>query len=418
MDVSWRSFGPRRCQRTLYRSRTNETGAIFGSVGFGRREVALLLASFVGRVACWHPSAAHYTLRVFSELAVVTNQTCGPWRRLPDMDIQGFGDMQLRDGDLEACQIHCCKEVFCHAVKYSQSMELCLLYDKRTPIVQTMQSFMDFSLYVKGTFVKNRHRRDSLSVLEVGSQNVNGGMFKYVPPGWRYVGVDIRAGPGVDVVLKDPYQLPFPDGYFDLVASVSALEHCDFYFLLFQEMVRVSRGFIYINVPSDQPDHSAQVSPDSWRFLADSAGSLLRWSHRNGQNSLRLSQSFVAPAAPEVQPHRDTVMLFSVTEKDLRIDEEILNNYDILFRNLLLSNRCWARANASDISKTILRHEVHSDQIEEMAAWNYCCSVYWSVNKDEITSMDPSVQKIISMEAETVCNALPTWIDWRTCCTV
>ena len=49
-------------------------------------------------------------------------------------------------------------------------------------------------------------RAEPLVILDLGSQDING---CYRPlfalPPWKYVGVDLAAGPNVDVVLSDPY---------------------------------------------------------------------------------------------------------------------------------------------------------------------------------------------------------------------
>ena len=60
----------------------------------------------------------------------------------------------------------------------------------------------------------------ALSVVDIGSYDVNGSYRPlFAQPGWRYTGVDLEAGPGVDVVLSSPYRLPFATGSVDLVVS-------------------------------------------------------------------------------------------------------------------------------------------------------------------------------------------------------
>ena len=46
---------------------------------------------------------------------------------------------------------------------------------------------------------------EPLSVLDVGSFDVNGTYRDLIPDAWSYVGLDIRPGPNVDVVVADPY---------------------------------------------------------------------------------------------------------------------------------------------------------------------------------------------------------------------
>src|SRR6478672_10719054 len=49
-----------------------------------------------------------------------------------------------------------------------------------------------------------------LRVVDIGSYDVNGSYRTlFGNPAWSYQGVDLEAGPGVDIVLKSPYCLPF-----------------------------------------------------------------------------------------------------------------------------------------------------------------------------------------------------------------
>ncbi len=54
-------------------------------------------------------------------------------------------------------------------------------------------------------------------ILDVGSYDVNGTLRPAAPEGASYTGIDLSAGPGVDLVLKDPRSYPFPADSFDLV---------------------------------------------------------------------------------------------------------------------------------------------------------------------------------------------------------
>lgn len=112
-------------------------------------------------------------------------------------------------------------------------------------------------------------------VLEIGSMDVNGGYRPLL--GERdatYTGVDIEAGPGVDLVLEDPSVLPFGDGTFDLVLSGQMLEHSPFFWRTFAEMARVldKRGVIVLIAPSSGPIHRYPV--DCYRFYPDAFASL------------------------------------------------------------------------------------------------------------------------------------------------
>lgn len=67
--------------------------------------------------------------------------------------------------------------------------------------------------------------RSASTVLEGGSFDVNGTPRKYFPVTAEYVGVDWRAGKGVDVVSLLHEYKEKPDGYFDFVVSTEMLEH-------------------------------------------------------------------------------------------------------------------------------------------------------------------------------------------------
>ncbi|MBV8307231.1 MAG: methyltransferase type 11, partial [Gammaproteobacteria bacterium] len=54
-------------------------------------------------------------------------------------------------------------------------------------------------------------------VLDIGAQDVNGSLRQVVPSEFSYVGVDFVHGKGVDVVLEDPYVLPFAQDSADVV---------------------------------------------------------------------------------------------------------------------------------------------------------------------------------------------------------
>jgi SAM-dependent methyltransferase len=121
-------------------------------------------------------------------------------------------------------------------------------------------------------------------VIEIGSQDVNGSIRTVCPPGFEYVGVDFCAGKGVDLVIDDPYKLPFDDGAADIIVSSSCFEHSEFFWLVFLEIMRCLRphGLFYMNAPSTGEFHRYPV--DCWRFYPDSALAMANWGKRNGMN--------------------------------------------------------------------------------------------------------------------------------------
>jgi SAM-dependent methyltransferase len=130
--------------------------------------------------------------------------------------------------------------------------------------------------------------KDAGLILDIGSQNVNGSLKDAVPNKFEYVGLDFQAAPGVDVVLTDPYKLPFEDKSADIILTSSCLEHSEMFWLTFLEMARVIKpdGLIYLNVPSAGEYHSYPV--DCWRFQIDASKALMNWANREGYPTVLL----------------------------------------------------------------------------------------------------------------------------------
>lgn len=110
-------------------------------------------------------------------------------------------------------------------------------------------------------------------VLEVGSLNVNGTVRELF--GSDYIGVDMRDGPGVDMVAE-AHKLPFEDESFDVVISTEMLEHDAQFWLSLPEMGRVLRpagGVLILTTRSNGfPEHG--FPEDYWRFMPNSVGLL------------------------------------------------------------------------------------------------------------------------------------------------
>lgn len=131
-------------------------------------------------------------------------------------------------------------------------------------------------------------KRPGLKILEIGSQNVNGTIRTNAPSDCEYVGLDFVEGRGVDIVISDAYALPIDSASVDVVVSSSCLEHSEFFWLTFNEMLRILKpnGLLYINAPSNGGFHRYPV--DCWRFYPDSGIALQNWSRRCGYNTVLL----------------------------------------------------------------------------------------------------------------------------------
>ncbi len=131
-------------------------------------------------------------------------------------------------------------------------------------------------------------KRPSSLVVDIGAQDVNGSLREVCPSNCKYIGVDFVAGKEVDVVLQDPYRLPFDDGSVDFVVSSSCFEHSEMFWLIFLEILRILKpsGLFYLNVPSNGRFHRHPV--DCWRFYPDSGNALVAWARRNNYPTILL----------------------------------------------------------------------------------------------------------------------------------
>ena len=122
-----------------------------------------------------------------------------------------------------------------------------------------------------------RHR--PLRVLDVGAMDVNGSYrVLFDDPLWEYTGVDLEAGPGVDIVLGSPYDWSaIRSGSFDVVVSGQAFEHIEFPWVTAMQVNRVlvEGGIFCMIVPSGGHEHRYPL--DCWRYYPDGARALARW---------------------------------------------------------------------------------------------------------------------------------------------
>ena len=141
--------------------------------------------------------------------------------------------------------------------------------------ISALNSFLDF---------KNNYLRDKnteIVMVEIVSQSVNESIKKHLDKNYKYIGVDIVKGNNVDIVLDDPYKLPFEKESIDVVISISTFEHPEFFWLSYLEILRILKptGLFFLNAPSNSNYH--RHSSDNWRFYPDSSKALENWGHRN-----------------------------------------------------------------------------------------------------------------------------------------
>lgn len=172
-------------------------------------------------------------------------------------------------------------------------------------------SAMEYGTLFFNTYLKNSK---DLTIVDIGSQDVNGSLRSVAPPNNKYVGVDFVKANGVDVLITDPYSLPFDNESVDVVVSSSCFEHSEFFWLLFNETLRILKptGLLYINAPSNGLFHRYPV--DCWRFYPDSGVALQNWGKRSGYRCALL-ESFIGNQKND--GWNDFVAVFLKDEKNI-----------------------------------------------------------------------------------------------------
>ena len=145
--------------------------------------------------------------------------------------------------------------------------------------VSALESFEDFKkIYL------SRFKDNEIKIVEIGSRDINSSIKNKLNKKMNYIGVDICKGENVDIVLEDPYKLPFENNSIDVIISISTFEHTQFFWLSYLEILRVLKkeGLFFLNAPSNSKFHRHET--DNWRFYPDSSLTLQRWGERNNFN--------------------------------------------------------------------------------------------------------------------------------------
>lgn len=150
--------------------------------------------------------------------------------------------------------------------------------------------------------------KTTLKIIDIGSYDVNGSYKPFFSrPNWQYVGVDLAAGPNVDVALTSPYRLPFDSHSVDVIVSGQAFEHIEFFWLTWLEMVRILKpgGLIFLLAPSRGYEH--RHPQDCWRFYPDGYRALAVY---GGLQLLEVHTDWEPHSDPGSAPWGDTVGVF------------------------------------------------------------------------------------------------------------
>jgi SAM-dependent methyltransferase len=154
-------------------------------------------------------------------------------------------------------------------------------------------------------------RRPGGLIVELGSYDVNGSLRPHAPADAHYVGLDMEAGPSVDVVVSPSMRLPLRDDVADLILTSSAFEHDAFFWDTFLELMRVLKpgGFLYLSAPSNGTYHRHPT--DQWRFYPDAGKCLETWGRHRGIPT-SLVESFIADRQGDVW--NDFVAVFAKSD--------------------------------------------------------------------------------------------------------
>lgn len=167
-------------------------------------------------------------------------------------------------------------------------------------------------------FLERYFATDMHKILEVGAYDVNGPLKDFKRQDCEWIGVDLEAGKGVDVVIERASKLPFEDNSFDVVVATSVFEHDPTFWLTFNEILRVVKqsGFIYICAPSNGWVHRYPM--DVYRFYPDAGMGLVEWGRREFPE-LHLVESFISERDGDVW--NDFCAVFS--KKNLKHNNKI-----------------------------------------------------------------------------------------------
>lgn len=122
----------------------------------------------------------------------------------------------------------------------------------------------DFLLKVKDKFPQYFN---NVSVIEMGSLNINGTVRDFYDNATEYVGVDLSEGPGVDLV-SEGQNVDLPDNSFDVAISAECFEHNPFWLETFINMHRLAKSFIVFTCAGEgRPEHgTTRTTPGNSPF--------------------------------------------------------------------------------------------------------------------------------------------------------
>jgi SAM-dependent methyltransferase len=173
-------------------------------------------------------------------------------------------------------------------------------------------------------------RTEKINVVDIGGANVNGTYRDvFSNDNFNYLAVDIEENEGVDIILENPYKLPFEESSIDILVSGQVFEHVEYFWELFEEFGRILKddGFIFLIAPSSGPVHNYPV--DCYRFYPDSYKALAR------KNNIFLIDFWLDKRGP----WKDLVGVFSKHSYDKYIYSETKKTDPYWMNDYLIENQ-------------------------------------------------------------------------------
>ncbi len=130
--------------------------------------------------------------------------------------------------------------------------------------------------FISEVAAKHHERFVGARVLELGSYDVNGTVRQFFTAPERYVGVDWRPGPLVDVVSVC-HELRLDEPLFDVLISSEMLEHDPHWKLSLARGVEhlAGDGLVILTCGSvDRPEHEVHVAPEQGYYQGVKRGEL------------------------------------------------------------------------------------------------------------------------------------------------
>lgn len=108
---------------------------------------------------------------------------------------------------------------------------------------------------------------NNVSVIEMGSLNINGTVRDFYENVTEYVGVDLDEGPGVDLVCQ-AQNVNFDDESFDVAVSAECFEHNPYWLETFVNMHRIAKSFVVFTCAGEgRPEHgTTRTTPGNSPF--------------------------------------------------------------------------------------------------------------------------------------------------------